>query len=477
MNPRHAFSLSLFIQVGLMGCSSSEPPASSNAVGAAGAEGAGETADTGGSPGTRGIALQLGSSGAADAGLPVLTEGGSTGCDAIDPDGDHDQDGFTIGHGDCNDCDPYTNPGAYDVVGNDIDEDCNGKADDEPTGCDTGLPIEGDDPSDGARAIDICRKQNGNSWGLVSAQWVFPDGSSTSVNQSLRYTNPAPSQPAALSRGILPSFGTHVRPRMGAGMLALSSGVARSGVNQSDGGLSPSGAVMGTISATPPGFPKDSPACPGVRTANDHMANDGIALELTIKVPTNATALAYNLDFYTYEWPAFVCTEFNDFFVALLDSKSETIPPDKNISFDSEGNSISVNAVFVEVCPKLAPEATEGRNYPCRSGTAELEGTGFDETGFSQVDFTGTKIGGIDLDELQQQDTEHAATSWLETKVGVVPGETIILRFAIWDMGDSLLDSTILLDNFRWTVLSGTKHGEALTPPSDPVEPETTPLF
>ena len=62
-------------------------------------------------------------------------------------------------------------------------------------------------------------------------------------------------------------------------------------------------------------------------------------------------------------------------------------------------------------------------DFPCKYGTSELNGTGFEQ---------------------------HAATSWLQTKAAVVPGETITLRLGLWDMGDHSYDSTVLLDRFRW---------------------------
>ena len=40
--------------------------------------------------------------------------------------------------------------------------------------------------------------------------------------------------------------------------------------------------------------------------------------------------------------------------------------------------------------------------------------------------------------------------SWLVTTAPVVPGEIITLDFHIWDTTDSLLDSTVILDNFQW---------------------------
>ncbi len=45
---------------------------------------------------------------------------------------------------------------------------------------------------------------------------------------------------------------------------------------------------------------------------------------------------------------------------------------------------------------------------------------------------------------------DAGGTAWLTTEAPVVPGETIVLDFLIWDTGDSELDSLVLLDNFRW---------------------------
>ncbi len=42
------------------------------------------------------------------------------------------------------------------------------------------------------------------------------------------------------------------------------------------------------------------------------------------------------------------------------------------------------------------------------------------------------------------------ATRWLTTTAPVIPGETITLRFAVFDEEDYIIDSAVLLDNFRW---------------------------
>lgn len=342
-------------------------------------------------------------------------------CNPTDPNADLDGDGFTPAQGDCNDCDARMNPGAYDFPGNGVDEDCNGTPDDEPVTCDVALPESADSALDAARSLGICRVHDSTTrnWGIVHARWVMPDGTPTSRNDIFNGCRANP--PNSKSRGILTSFGPNVTPREGESMVVISSGVARAGENEG----SPAGADMATCSGTPAGFPINSPSCPP-QLLPSNTANDGIALELEIRVPTNAKSLSFDFNFYTYEFPDYYCSDYNDFFVALLYSGNKNVPANKNISFDTKGNPVSVNNAFVEVCKP----GTVANNTPfqCALGEAELVGTGFEG---------------------------HAATSWLQTKAGVVPGETILLRLAIWDTGDHILDSTVLIDNFRWDVEEG----------------------
>ena len=49
-----------------------------------------------------------------------------------------------------------------------------------------------------------------------------------------------------------------------------------------------------------------------------------------------------------------------------------------------------------------------------------------------------------------------AATSWLVTTASIeAPGGEITLHFAVWDSGDGALDSTVLIDNFRFDLGEG----------------------
>ncbi len=361
-------------------------------------------------------------------------------CNPADPAADSDGDGWTTQDGDCNDCTAQMNPGAYDYAANGVDEDCNGTPDDEPANCDQGLALDGNNPAEAARAIGLCRfAQAGatgaaRTWGVITAAYVFADGSKQSGppdNWTGNCTGPGGqgSPPNPMAHGVLPRFGTALNPREGSKLLALSSGVAREGIN----GDSPGGAYMCTQSPTPYGFPTPSTAaCPGIPIDDSAVANDPVALELRIRAPSNALSMSFDFDFYTYEFPDFICSNYNDFFVALMFAGSPEIPQNKNISFDSKGNPVSVNNGFLEVCdPGTCASSTNncnGKYFACGLGKNELGGSGFEA---------------------------RAATGWLQTKAPVIGGEEFTLRFAIWDAGDEVLDSTVLIDNVRWDVTEG----------------------
>jgi hypothetical protein len=88
--------------------------------------------------------------------------------------------------------------------------------------------------------------------------------------------------------------------------------------------------------------PLTAPAAPAAPATYN-----GMALELVIRAPTNAKAFSF--DFYTSEYTHWVCSGYNDGFVALLFSSHADVPANHNIAFDSQQNSVSVNNAFVEV--------------------------------------------------------------------------------------------------------------------------------
>ncbi|MEJ7733253.1 MAG: choice-of-anchor L domain-containing protein [Polyangiaceae bacterium] len=361
--------------------------------------------------------------------------GGFVTCDPKGPDDDVDQDGYTPNQGDCHDCDKNVNPNAIEVPteeGKDVyDEDCDGEEDEvDEVLCDSGLVIDEMDALVALQALELCKVSSGPAdWGLVSAKWTLADGS------------PPPSFALAnfhLGHGILPKFGANVKVRKGEQMLALSSGTAR---QPDDPGYQDVGGFpKGFTSPPPQGFPKESAACPGVTTG---QPNDAAAIELEMRTPSNAQGFSFDFDFFTYEWPNFVCSGYNDFFVALL----MPFPPnqvDGNISFDSAGNPISVNNALLEVCgcagnPPNACSAG-GKQFNCSLGNTDLIGTGF---GFDTA----------------QDEQDHGSTAWLRSKAPVEPASDITIRFAVYDSGDGVLDTTTLIDNFKWIGVPGVTVG------------------
>lgn len=320
-------------------------------------------------------------------------------------DEDKDQDGFSVAQGDCNDCDPNVSPGSIEVpteMGKDAsDEDCDGMVDNVAPACDNGIALGDTDPKNGARAIDLCQfpAPGEKKWGVIEQGYVRADGS-------------AGVPPLALQYGIMDSFGPNVHVQGGTRMLALSSGNARTSAQQGAcGALSCYNNAPGTA---PSGFPQDVPNCPGSTTINDD-----VALQLKIRSPKNATGYSFNFKFYSFEYPEWVCTSFNDQFISLVNP-----PPmgsiSGNVSFDKQNNPVSVNVAFFDVCAG------------CPLGESELAGTGFDAW------------------------DDAGGTGWLQTTAPIKGGDEFTIRFAIWDTGDQAWDSTALVDNFQWIANGGT---------------------
>ena len=338
-------------------------------------------------------------------------------CVACFQDGiDHDGDGSSYLDGDCLDCDPNAGPGAYDFIGNGIDEDCDGTIDNAVDQCDADLALLTQDPDGFAQAIDLCQFTTADAtgpdrkWGVISSKLVRADGSTCTD---------------AIQRSIPSQFGINNFPQKGSRMSAFSSGSARS--VWEPGYQAPNGRGWGPgLVVTPPaGFPQNAAGC-----ATGTAAIDSCGLELTLRAPTNAESFSFDFDFFSSEYPEWVCTAFNDTFIALYDGALNP-HADKNISFDANGDPVSVNVGFFGIPGSPTAQhpllAATGHDGECRDPKAPYP---------LQV------CGG--------------ATDWLRTSAPVNRGEEIKLRFLIWDTGDRQWDSTVLLDNFKWSALPAT---------------------
>ena len=348
------------------------------------------------------------------------------------PTSDLDGDGFTEADGDCDDSEPKINPGAFDFPGDDVDDDCSGSAATMTESCDQSLAIDSSDPKDAARALGLCKFTDDTSkaWGVVSAR--FTDASGTGKL----------SDPRAV--GLLPRLGA-AKPSEGSALLALSSGVARA---PDQAGYTPVcdsldatctlGGLLGCGGgATPPaGYPKESSSChsdTGIFSLKSTIYNQA-ALELKIRVPNNVQSFAFDSIFYTYEYPDFVCSNYNDFYVVFKDPKPPGVN-DGNIVFDTNGDPIGVNTGLLAVCDPSAQSAMATKKFACAQGTGLLQGSGF----------------GPKESTCESADTGGASTGWLHTTAPAEKGQIITLRFVVWDTNDPDLDSTVLVDKFVWS--------------------------
>jgi hypothetical protein len=322
------------------------------------------------------------------------------------------------------------------LPGVDCDLDCSGTK--KPPGpCDAALTAAGP-AADLAKALGICQMASGTSWGLVSATYTQGYGS-TAV-------------PAAGQHAILPSFGSAVTPREGSKLGVLSTGYASTCDDPSatvtctasgtgDPYFKGSQVGMTGVGSAPPAYPKGTASC-----AVSGGVYDVMGVTLKIKVPKNAGGVSFDFDFYSSEWPEYVCTTFNDQFVAWLQSAAWSGKgTDLNASFDEAGNPISVNTPFLNRCTPGTPTGCLGSvtgTSKCAAGPADLQGTGFYNLGTYCT----------------SQSTGGAATGWLTTFAPVQGGEEITLQLIIWDTGDAYWDSTVLLDGLKWYGAPQTVH-------------------
>ena len=440
--------------------------------------GGGGTTGGGGFTGTTGGSATSGTGGTTTGGGGFMS--GTGGSDPSGPCVDHpgvddDHDGWTEAEGDCNDCNPGMNPGAIETINcemNDctmgmplpaadqIDEDCDGKVmqpGEKAAVCDGDLTTKPsiDSAFDAARAIGLCNvkiaaepaEKKDRKWGVLDAKFVHL-GASVLQGQDAPYVKG--------EFGILPSFGPATKAQEGQMLLALSSGVARA-PGQPDykgGGCSLGSSITkGGTDKFPSGKWPKAGTCPGAGNPND-----AAALDLKVRVPTNAKSMGFRMRFFSCEYPDYTCSAFNDVFAVLVaplngadsntifdgaarkpaaDVLPTTDPMYPNVAFEVAGmnkNVIGVNnQSFFTVCKPGPAGYTQCGKGPI----ADLNGTGFEG---------------------------HAASGWLETRYPVTGGGVYIMRIAIWDSTDNQLDSTAVMDAVTFYADGGSKVETVIVP-------------
>ncbi len=329
---------------------------------------------------------------------PPLTSGpvdAGTDASMFDPD-DYDHDGFTPATGDCDERDPLKNPGAFEHVGNAIDDDCDGLVDEAPTDCDAVVGADPGDPTQLAAAMNLC------DVGTFLVEAKFAEMNTRADQRAIRAT-----------------LGP-IKARAGKSFVMLSNGVAAAPKEQ--GFAEPGvGTSIGTQSPRPAPY-ADNPKCP---KATEAMVHDLADLQLKLKAPTNARSFKISFRFLSGEYPQYYCSPYNDAFAAVMRSSRYPGKTGKNVAHDENGEFLGVNVAFWTIC------ASGDKYKGCTADPATMNGTGYGKG----------DAGG-----------PHGATEWVTTTVPVTPGETFTLRLAIWDESDAVLDSAVLIDDFRWEI-------------------------
>ncbi|MEJ7602469.1 MAG: MopE-related protein [Kofleriaceae bacterium] len=196
------------------------------------------------------------------------------------------------------DCDDpaLVNPGAFDIPGNGVDDDCNTVMDD-PASCDDALSSNSTSALDFAKAIELCRRTTTpeRTWGVLSAKLSLTSGSGT---------------PDREGHAIRPQFGPGVTPRIGESLAILSTGGAAAKTDTLPGFHAFGGYahVAGPTSTFPADWMTANnnvlPKTAGCPQPTGTAALDPVMLTFQIRVPTNARSFELVSSYFAADFPS-----------------------------------------------------------------------------------------------------------------------------------------------------------------------------
>ena len=408
-------------------------------------------------------------------------------CDITDPNRDNDcngipdsiqdddKDGYPICQNgsvyDCCDNEKMCNTTRPDLIhpgvsrdcnGNNLDDNCNGIMDEDDISCDQAVTCEGDDCETQACQFDYgdCdinlkwNNSNDNSSALLLAKSMdicmgttSDPNKGTLLEYSLHRSGSNMSINSAqvnILNGMKDKSGkTLIKPRIGQSFAVLSSGAALDvyhGAGNGDRQFSKGDTPPNVYLKAHGNKLESHPNCSAGSTTK---INDSVVLHLKMKAPQNAKGFSFDFRFFSREYPVFLCTTYNDFFLTLLtdENGAPLVNDDGNISFDKKGNAVSVNNAFFTTC--VAPSCSGANSCPgnfdegCQKGHCGQCDSPDDLYAYTSTPYNGNNGDG-------------GGTAWLTTSAPISGGQIFNLDFYIWDTYDQILDSSVILDNFQW---------------------------
>jgi hypothetical protein len=174
------------------------------------------------------------------------------------------------------------------------------------------------------------------------------------------------------------------------------------------------------------------------------FANDVTTLRLDVTVPPTANCVSLDYRFLSEEYPEYVGSEYNDAFIAEIDT--------------DDWNNDTPKAIF------------RPHDFAADPAGAPVSVNGVGPTAMLVSEATGTVF--------------NAATGLVTTKQQITPGDHS-LYFSIFDASDHILDSAVFLDNLRFINESSSTCKPPLakdltppaTPPAAPQPPSNTFTF
>jgi hypothetical protein len=325
--------------------------------------------------------------------------------------------------------------------------------DGEPSCVEAGSGSDGDADGDIDMDCSSCAATGGSLDNMLCAI----DLCDQSVLNSQTYTSPTGHTPLEISYQAVAKFGTSadLNPREGSSYALMASGQAE-GTEHNGQIPHPNGGL--------------TQSCPG-GGLNDPFNNDPLApiceaveWTLNLTAPSNANGFSFDYIFFSTEYDEYVGTQFNDRFYVFLEAASTNSGTRTVINFTgcrsgssdfncSDGMTgcdpgesycyIAINTALSECCWLTDCNNTQH---------TDITGTGFACAPTQQDECLGTQANGMCADGQQgiNGSSYGSSTGWLRTEWTIEPGEQFKLVFHIHDTSDSILDSEVILDNFKF---------------------------